>query len=163
MVITKAADCANISITSDYLTVTNQLVKLTVKLNCGDEYIINYEPEDDPLVVEPEDISSDEEVLADGIYYLQLDITQENGDKVTESDCIFMNCVTACLMVDSFKTMSTDKNAAIKAMAYHALIASEDCNSCTCADMCLLYNTATDTTCSSSTTTTNASTGCGCS
>lgn len=158
MTITISPTCANVTIVSDNFDFQNQTVELTVKFNCEDEYLITAEPEDTEIVVDNAALDLDGDTLADGVYYFELKIVQEDSTVITESACRFVNCSSDCLMLDTFKLAAEgDEQAIIKAMAYHALSVANGCTSCACEDLCLLYKATTLINC------TNDVKPCGCS
>jgi hypothetical protein len=103
----------------------------------------------------PEDVGTSD-VFPDGVYQFKFKITQEDGTKVEDSICKFINCASDCLMTSIFTNIGTDPECTIKALAYFALTIADECPGCSCADLCALYN-ATGLNPS-----TNDS-GCGCS
>lgn len=158
MTITISPTCESVTLVSDNFDITNQLVKLTVTVNCEEEYLIDVDPEATEIVVDNEALGLDGDTLDDGVYYFELKITQEDSTIVTESLCRFINCETTCLMLDSFKAMAEgDEEATIRALAFYALDKANGCVSCACSDLCTLYKATELDNC-----TTNVST-CGCS
>lgn len=140
MTITINEGCESVTLVSDYLDADNQSVDLKLKINCETEYAVNYDVALTELEVTPESLESTELVLIDGVYYFELTIIQENGDKVVESGCKFINCSSSCLMLETFKLASQgDEEAMVKSMAFHALTLANDCASCSCTEMCALY------------------------
>ncbi len=159
MTATVNSTCETITITSDYFDPTNISVTLNVTINCGAEYIITADSADTEIVVDQAALGLEGGNLEDGIYYLKLTIVQENTDLVIESSCKFINCTTTCLMQDTMNAAAQkDPDAIIRALAFHALVASNSCTSCACADLCTLYTTATSNCYSNDTTN-----PCGCS
>lgn len=150
--------CESVTITSDYFDAENQSVSLGVTINCGTEYTVAVEVEATEIVVDPEALGLDLDALEDGVYYFELTITQEDGTKVVEGECRFINCGTTCLMLESFTDAAAgDKDALVRALAFHALVASDGCTSCACSDLCDLYTATNLVNCDS-----NVS-SCGCS
>lgn len=159
MTLVVSETCEDITVTSDNFDETNLSVSLKVTINCDEEYIITAEPEDTEIIVNPESLELlDLETLNDGVYYLELTITQADSTVVTESACRFINCETTCLMLDTFKEMAEgDEDATIRALAFYALDKANGCTSCACSDLCILYKATELDNCSSNVNT------CGCS
>lgn len=159
MTITKDANCEFVTVDSTFLVPTNQSVKLAIKINCGTEYLVTAEVEDTEIVVTPTTINlPDAETIPDGVYLFELTTVDEDGVVNIERKCTLINCTLSCLMVDSFKGMSTgDPEASIRSLAYYALLNSEGCSECSCDDLCTLYSATQLTQCSI------YATGCGCS
>lgn len=150
--------CTAVTINSDYFAEDNTSVSLSVTFNCTEEYIVAAEDDVTEIVVDPEALGLEDEVLTDGVYYFELTIIQEDSTTVVESGCIFVNCSTTCLMLDTFKAMAEgDEDATIRALSFYALDKANGCTSCACSDLCLLYNATQLDNC-----TTNVTT-CGCS
>lgn len=157
MTLTVESDCSSILIESDYFNSDNQSMTLTVTYACGTAYDdIEIDVNELNYTFTPEDIDL-EDTLADGIYYFVLVTIQEDGTTVTESACKFINCSTTCDMLEVFTSVAAGgtEEEITRALSFYALTLSDNCTSCACADLCTLYNTATQTTCD------NAS-PCGC-
>lgn len=137
-----SATCSDITVESTYLTALNQAVTLTVVYNCKTTYIADVNVSDTSIVITPTTVNSTLDYLQDGIYSIKVEIVQEDGDVVIESACVFVNCQTACMMIEIFK--STTAESIAKSIAYQALLASVGCTSCSCDDLCILYNTLSD-------------------
>lgn len=134
-------DCATITITSTNLVNTNTSVKLTMQYACDKEWEKTIETSVTSIVLTPTDFDT-EDFVADGIYYFKLEIVNNVGTTITETKCKFINCVTTCKLLDSYKNNDCERT-----MAFFALLASDDCPDCACADLCLLYNIATNNPC----------------
>ena len=148
--------CASVTLDSTYLNVDNQTVTLYTTFNCKDEYETNIDINATEIVVTPALLELDADVLEDGIYNFKLEITQQDGTKVIESKCKLVNCNMNCMMVDIFKDIDNE-DSRVKALAFHALLAAEDCGACSCADLCTLYEATGLINCHTDVT------GCGCS
>lgn len=133
--------CTDIEITSTNLISTNQEVTLNIKYNCDKEWELDIPVTDTTITVVPADVEGTD-FIPDGIYYTKLIITKQNGDKIIESACTFVNCITNCELLEAFKDKDCDRS-----MAFYALLASKDCPSCTCEDLCTLYQIATKKPC----------------
>lgn len=160
MTVTVSETCQDITVTSDNFDGSNLSVVLTVTINCDEEYIINAEAADTEIIISRETLGLDDEDLPldDGVYYMELAITQDDSTEVVESACRYVNCETTCLMLDTFKDMAEgDEEATVRALSFYALNLSNGCTSCACSDLCVLYNATQLDDC-----TTNATT-CGCS
>lgn len=161
MTLTIGTNCSEFNITSTYLSTNNQSVTLNVTMNCETEWELPVEVEVTTIVVSPEDLEM-LNVISDGVYNIKLTIIQQDGTQIIESVCKFVNCVSNCLMLDSFLAAANGDEAAIlRVLAYHALVASDGCTSCACADLCELYKLSQLEDCV--TTTTVDVSGCGCS
>jgi hypothetical protein len=133
--------CDAVTISSTNLVSTNQSVTLNIKYNCDKEWELDIPVTDTTITINPSDIDTTD-FIPDGIYYFKLTITVQNGDKIIESACKFVNCITNCEIVDAFRDKDCDRT-----MAYYALVASKDCPSCNCEDLCTLYKIATKKPC----------------
>jgi len=100
----------------------------------------------------------------DDVYNFELEIAYDITSplpvipvSVTDSACIIIDCVLKCSVVKYFTT-TKDKTAMYQ---YYALLQGNDCDSCTCIEMCSLYTELkkllNDNNITSSTS------GCGCS
>jgi len=137
MTLTVNSDCTSISILSDNLSATNQTVNLFWSKNCSTTTSkISISTAASVVQLAPEDLDS-ADTFSDGVYYFKLVITQEDGTTVEESICRFVNCASSCLMLPVYKL--TDSASILKQLAFEALLASTNCTSCTCADLCMFY------------------------
>lgn len=153
--------CDNIIASTSYFDVDNISSTLTIKTNCKEEYFITLATTDTSITIIPDIVNSTNSSLPDGVYGLTFEIIQSDGTKVVDSKCLLVNCTLTCLMQDTYQLAAFgDETAIISSLAFSALLASSECGSCSCADICLLYNSSLLNTCAN--TTTNA-TGCGCS
>lgn len=158
MTLTIANDCSTATITSTYLDSQNQSVVVNMTLNCKTEYSAEIDVDDTTIIVTPEDFGIDNEKFVDSVYYFKVVVTQEDGTKVEEGLCTFINCSSNCDMLTTFKeVVGGNKNSIIKALSYHALILAQSCGSCACEDLCTLYNATTLDNCDTH------DSGCGCS
>lgn len=153
-------NCAGIVATSEILNPSNQTQTITVTHNCSTTYdALDYddlEAEGDSFLINPEALGLDSESLADGVYHILVEITDEDGNIASESKCVLVDCSLSCDMIDTFTALNTDPENIVKALSYHALkIADSSCEACSCTDMCTLYNAATETDCED-----NAPCGC---
>lgn len=141
-------DNTELLIVSDYQDPSNQSVTLVVTLNCTTEYDeIEIAVGDADYTLVPEDLVEDATEFEDGIYTIQVTTVASNGDVSVENKCILIDPDLNCDMLDVYTDLESDTEQIIKALSYHALIAIEDCDSCSCANWCTLYNTVTDETC----------------
>lgn len=166
MTLTTTENCAGITVGSDYYNFNNQSFTLEVTHNCSATYTVEVDLNSLGYTITPESLGLDTEALEDGIYKVLITVVQNDGTVVKESDCVFVNCTTACTLTETF--LSTKPNDVLKSLAYHALVALDDCESCSCEAACQLFTAATSTSCGitpCSTTTTYGSTtsSCGCS
>jgi len=134
-------DCSTLTITSSNLLSTNTSVVLSMQYNCDQEWEKVITPATAPIVLTPEDFDT-EDFIPDGIYYLKLEIVNSVGTEIVETKCKFVNCITSCKLLDAYKNNDCERT-----MAFFALLASDDCPDCSCADLCLLYNIATNNPC----------------
>jgi hypothetical protein len=138
MTYTINSDCSIISLDSTYLSPDNQVVNLFWDKNCsGTLGKISVNTSASLIQVDPADLN-ESATFSDGVYYFKISITQEDGTVVEESLCRFVNCNSSCLMLPIYKL--TDLASVIKQLAFEALLASADCTSCSCTDLCALYN-----------------------
>lgn len=138
MTYTINSDCNIITLDSDYLIPTNQVVNLFWSINCGSTLSkISISPSASMIQLDPSDLGGGD-TFVDGVYYFKISITDEDGGTVEESLCKFVNCASSCLMLPVYK--QTDSAAMIKQLAFEALLASSNCTSCSCTDLCSLYN-----------------------
>lgn len=138
MTYTINSDCTSISITSTYLSPVNQTVNLFWDKNCsGSLNKISINTSASIIQLDPTDLSQ-ADTFSDGVYYFKLSIIQEDGSTVEESLCRFINCQSSCLMLPTYKLI--DHESIVKQLAFEALLASNLCTSCTCSDLCTLYN-----------------------
>lgn len=138
-------NCANIIIDSTLLNVTNQTVTLEVTKNCAATPVVTKDVSAaaTEITLVPADFN-EEDIISDGIYYFKLTIVDNGGDTTVESLCKFLNCSTTCDLLDVYNGTTKDCD---RAMAYFALLASQDCTNCSCSDLCLLYSIATNDPC----------------
>lgn len=144
MVITVNEDCTEVTLTSDILLITNQSVEVTVTYNCTTDYVVTFDATTDPIVITPSDVSMTDS-FTDGVYNFKLVVVNVSDAILTESKCQFINCNSTCLMLDTYKDLSsTDKDTAaaalIKVLSFEALLLANNCSSCSCTSMCALYN-----------------------
>lgn len=162
MTITKDAACANFSVILPTVPPNVVEATLTLKYNCTTDA-----PEVDILdyvqcvdggscvgvisnVVTPAYFSFEGNILCDGVYYAQVDMTDDVGTITRESACILINCSLGCDIIDKYLA---SRDGALLDM-YHALLLTESCNDCTCQAMCDIFSDLTQDN-------TNAN-GCGC-
>lgn len=158
MTTTVHANCENILVESDYLDSENLSVSLSITINCETEYVIAVDVEDTDITIDPGALGIDQEALSDGVYYLELTVTQSDSTVVVESTCLLVNCSMTCQMLDVFTAMAAGNTEnAIAALSYYALITAAGCTSCACSDLCTLYEATQLIECDSNVTT------CGCS
>lgn len=158
MTLTLNENCESILIESEYFNSDNQSMTLSVTYNCTTAYTdIEIDVEETDYTLDPTALSLDADELVDGIYYIVLVTVQEDGSTITESACKFVNCGTTCDMLSVFTAVAEGgtEEEINRALAFYALTLSDACTSCACADLCTLYNTATQTTC-------NNDNPCGC-
>lgn len=156
MTTTVSADCTEIAITSDLFQNDNTALTLIVTKSCGTAL--------DPIDLLDEGIgtgdtytltadslgedSTTPPISGDGVYHLLLTQTDGDGNLVTESKCVLLDCLLTCDMQEVFNSLNSDPEYIIRALSYHALkVANDSCTSCSCTDWCTLYSTATDTDC----------------
>ena len=138
MIYTINSNCSIISITSDYLDANNQTVSLFWDKNCsGTVTKIPINVNAPVIQLSPIDLGQSGDVFNDGVYNFKISIVQQNGTKIEESLCKFINCNSSCLMMPTYKLK--DHESLIKQLSFEALIASKYCTFCTCADVCALY------------------------
>lgn len=137
MTYTIASDCSYISLDSDYLVPTNQTVDLFWSKNCGTTLSkISVSPSASVIQLDPTDLG-ETDTFSDGVYYFKVVISNEESETIEESLCKFVNCNSTCLMTPIYKL--TDTDSVLKQLAFEALIAANDCTSCSCSDLCALY------------------------
>lgn len=131
-------DCTIITLQSTNLISTNQTVNLFWNKDCSAVTSkISISVLASMIQLAPEDLNSTE-TFTDGVYYFKISIVQEDGTTIEESLCRFINCASSCLMLPVYKL--TDIASIQKQLAFEALIASNNCTSCSCSDLCMLYN-----------------------
>ena len=132
------SDCSIITLNSDYLSVSNQLVNLFWDKNCsGTVGKISVNTSASLIQVDPADLGEGA-TFSDGVYYFKISVTQEDGSIVEESLCKFVNCNSSCLMLPVYKL--TDMESLRKQISFEGLLAANDCVKCSCADFCTLYS-----------------------
>lgn len=129
--------CTIISIDSDYLVPTNQVVNLFWSKNCGTLEKVSISPAASLIQLNPSDLN-ESGTFSDGVYYFKISITTDEGGTVEESLCKFVNCTSSCNMLTVYKSSKEDDM--LKVFAFEALLASNDCEQCSCSDLCMLYN-----------------------
>jgi hypothetical protein len=139
MTTTITENCASIIIESEYLVSTNQSVTLNVTINCDKEYLVNIDSENEEITVSNLTLGLEDILLSDGVYYLLLTIIDEEGTTIQQSRCVFVNCDTCAMLETAKQAAKGDCDSMIAIMAYQALLNSQDCTSCACVDLCLLY------------------------
>lgn len=148
MTININGDYDQITITTDLISDANTSTTISVTYNCTTTYDdIDITGEDGEYNLVPDDLGLTDD-FPDGIYYIL--VTQVDGDSniVTESQCFLVDQDFSCGMTDTLVALNSDPEQIVKALAFHALkIANDSCTSCSCADWCTLYNTATSTDC----------------
>jgi len=147
MTATTSDTCEEVVLASDYFDSNNLSVSLLVKYNCDVEYEIEIDVDNTEITVTPTLLELTDEVLADGIYYFELTITQSNSAVITESICKFVNCSYTCSMLDVFKDLEDNEENIIRALSFYALTLSEGCTSCQCTDLCTIYNNTLEEDC----------------
>lgn len=141
-------DNTELLIVSEYATGSNQSVTLTVTLNCTTEYdALEIPVGDEDYTLVPEDLVADATEFEDGIYTIRVVTVQEDGDIVTENRCILIDPSLNCDMLTTYTDLESDQEQIVKALSYHALVAIQECDTCSCSSWCTLYNTVTDETC----------------
>lgn len=137
MTYTIASDCSSISLDSDYLVPTNLTVDLFWAKNCGTTLSkISVSPSASVIQLDPTDLG-ETETFSDGVYYFKVVISDEDSNTIEESLCKFVNCNSTCAMIDTYT--KTDLDSVIKQLSFEALLAANDCTSCSCTDLCTLY------------------------
>lgn len=138
MTITINDTFTEVTITSSILTETNASVKLTVSYNCTTEYDeLSFDSDVDPLIVTAEDLGL--ESFVDGVWGFKLVVVDESDNTLTELKCKFFNQNSSCLMLETYKDIENE-DSLIKVLSFEALLIADQCNSCSCDDMCDLYN-----------------------
>jgi hypothetical protein len=117
--------------------VNNTSVTLNIKYNCDKEWEKTINVNTASIVLVPADVDATD-FLPDGIYSFKITTVDQADDTFIETSCVFVNCVTTCNMLESYKNHDCDRTT-----AFFALLASKDCPNCSCEDLCLLYNIAT--------------------
>lgn len=76
-----------------------------------------------------------------GVYKIEIYIKKQDGTIYKESNCKYIDCDgTKCTIYEGFP------DNADKVIAYNALLASNECENCSCDKMCILNNLLTETT-----------------
>ncbi len=164
--------CENLTIKSELLDISEGKViteiVLKSKLNCSltqssvtltslkDTIVV------DTLIIPATSFYNDvtKTVYCDGVYNFELSVTYQNGEtdvlyKGIETKCVFVDCLTKCKVTQKYES-SQNRNIIYY---YFALITSNDCDNCTCTDLCSIYNELKLLLNDTNTT----SEGCGCS
>lgn len=136
MTATLAAECVDIEIASDFLALTNQTNELRVVINNTTTYEPVIDADITSLTIDSELLGLEAEALANGVYYIELITTDEDGTIVTESTCIAVLCDLACDMVELYSDSANFE----KVLAYEGLLAAQDCITCSCTVMQELYD-----------------------
>lgn len=86
-----------------------------------------------PIPVNELDITYDK--LGTGVYKVELEIKKQDGSIYKESNCRFIDCdEIKCSVYKDFP------NNVDNVLAYEALVASNDCENCSCDRMCIIYS-----------------------
>lgn len=158
-------ECDYITASSSYFNTGNISVALVVTTNCKEQYSITVAANNvAAITINPAVLGLDLDALSDGVYNISFEIVQSGGTTVTESVCLLVNCTLNCLMLDTYKLAATgDEDAIIRSISFDALLASVNCTSCSCSDLCTLYSAALLENCSLPLTCSTCNAGCGCS
>lgn len=141
-------DNTELLITSAYADPSNESVTLTVTLNCTTAYeAIEIPVGDASYTLVPEDLVDDATEFTDGIYTIRIVTVDTDSNVQTENKCILIDPSLNCDMLDVYTDLESDSEQVVKALSYHALVAIQDCDTCSCSSWCTLYNTVTDETC----------------
>ena len=97
-----------------------------------------------------------EDSMADGIYTVTVKFTLESGEYYSNTNCLFVDNVSACLLVTYMAdNLGTEKSTSL-AMIHYALTEGANCE-CTCSNMCTLFEYLWNNI-----STTNTTINCGC-
>lgn len=124
------------TITSTNFTSTNTAVKLEFNKCSGTVETFTLAPE-----VTSYNITSSEPFV-DNVYSFLLTITTSTGAKIVESKCYFIGTDLLCKSLDFYKDQDIEKT-----WMYLALANSNNCITCSCTDLCMLYTKLTTTAC----------------
>jgi len=139
MTATLSEDCTSITVDSANFAADNISVELTLTLNDTTEYTVEVDASNvDPVVVDAAALDIDE--LSEGVYYVELVITDASNEIITEGLCVASICSLHCDMIELYDDVDNIE----KILAYEALKISSDCVTCSCSVMQNLYNKVTD-------------------
>lgn len=131
-----------ITVTSTIFTATNVSATLTIKRLCETkEYTVNLVPSATSYVINNDLFSITEDVLSNGPYYIKLVVIDSSNDTKTEAVCKLVNNGIICEHQNLYLDPTTN---AVKILALEGLIRAESCGSCSCKEMCTLYNLLID-------------------
>jgi hypothetical protein len=75
----------------------------------------------------------------DGVYSFTLTYTTESGDIITETNCFFLDCVTACNVSTKLQSLMTqDKTATNFFLLHYTLTEGSNCG-CNCTELCEIF------------------------
>ena len=132
-------DCTLITIDSELFAPDNESVTLTLT-HSGTEYEVTVEAtNEDPVEVTAESLELEE--LPEGIYYVELSITNAANETTVESSCLASICSVHCDMVELYDDTANLE----KILAYEGLKLAQGCVTCSCSVMQVLYDTITET------------------
>ena len=78
-----------------------------------------------------------EDALEDGIYFINVEQTNEDGSVVSETECLFVDCHTKC---DIFSYLAKYPEGSALDLSHAALSYMNDCSDCKCEDGCTIFN-----------------------
>ena len=148
--LTQLPDCAGLYIQSELLNTwfadypNNEDVTITVTYNCTSQYttdVITTETATLNLAQQRVEILPDtmgwEDALEDGIYFINVEQTNEDGSVVSETECLFVDCHTKC---DIFSYLAKYPEGSALDLSHAALSYMNDCSDCKCEDGCTIFN-----------------------
>lgn len=141
MIITKASNCANFTITSDLIDdwVADSEIELTLNIykNCSDTAVVLEAADIDSgstLIVTAANLNQSE-ILTDDVYVLEL-VSVDGATTTTEVYCLFINCDTKCRIITY---LADNLNSNIYHL-YQVLNDGEVCTDADCANACVIFN-----------------------
>lgn len=77
----------------------------------------------------------------DGVFTIELTYTTASGNIITEKNCFFLDCVTACTVSTKIKELeqaSNEKNATNIFLLHYTLTEGSNCG-CNCSELCEIF------------------------
>ena len=83
--------------------------------------------------------------IADGIYSIKLLITKNNGNTISEENCVFVDTTTKCRVAEKIEFLLAkeflEKDMTQELMTiYQGLVLGSNCGGCNCKELCDLYD-----------------------
>lgn len=146
LTVTTAAECAQLTISSDSSATNLIEAKLEITYNCSTT--VTKTAVAGPFTILPADFNATEK-LCDGIYSIKYTSTYSTGTKIVEYKCHLVDCSLHCDVTNTYAT--TRDSEALR--LYQVLKMGLDCSDCDCELLCDIYLELT---------TTKVTNNCGC-